>query len=267
MRAFPQADDRQAVQVGRRQGEAGQVGHVGHQADLGHRLRERIEHVPRLVVAAQGQGDKDVFDPVAGDQVGQVGRGPQDVEIARPAVGLIFNEAESANPHPACMAQRPGGLPGHAAGAHDDRSALVKAAAAQVLDHLPTGAAGTDDSRRRQDRERQHRRPRVVRILRVKRCGHYQEGQQQRPLQNADQLLAKAAKTMDLVLPGQMIGGDRQLWLEPQERLAGRDPVRRKPHIVSADPGHCRQEKVPNQEPDGQNLAAALEHGCPHPWG
>src|SRR5438128_998792 len=73
-----------------------------------------------------------------------------------------------------------------------------------------------------------------------------------------------------------MIGGDRQQEHQRQASpakigvrlwLADRDPVCRKPHIVSADPRHRRQEKVPNQEPDGQNLAAALEHGCPRPWG
>ena len=49
--------------------------------------------------------------------------------------------------------------------------------------------------------------------------------------------------------------------------LGDRDPAGIETHVVSAEPATRRENEIPEYKPDGQHLAAALDHGAPRPWG
>src|SRR5262249_33990211 len=99
-------------------------------------------HAPGFVVAAHRQRDKDVFDIVLADQFGQVAGDAEDVQIARPAVGLILDEAEVLDAEPAGVAKGPGRLAGDPARADDDGPRLVVPVAAQPANRVPAQTSG-----------------------------------------------------------------------------------------------------------------------------
>src|SRR5258707_8481017 len=105
MRALAQADDRQAIDVGRGERQARQVGHVGDEMDLDQRLRHDVEYAPGVVVATHRQGNEYVRDLVFQDERGQIGGGAGDVQGAGPAIWLVLDEAEGLYAPPADVAQ------------------------------------------------------------------------------------------------------------------------------------------------------------------
>ena len=81
---------------------------------------------------------------------------------------------------------------------------------------------------------------------------------------------------MDRVLSRQPIGesGEEhdQGQVAPAQRDVGRrfdegDPTGLETKVVGTDPSEGGQDQVPEEKPDAQDLAAALDHGEPRPWG
>src|SRR5262249_50551986 len=97
----------------------------------------------------------------------------EDIKVTGPAVGLLLDEADVLDAHPAGMAQRPGRLAGDAASADDDGETLIETATAQEPHQRPRDAPTQQDAGDRQHSKQQERAARLVRIVQYKQGGEY----------------------------------------------------------------------------------------------
>ena len=271
MRAFPQADDRHSLQKGGRQRPAGQVGHVGDQSHFDQFLGKGRKHLSGLVEPVHRQRDEDVFDVIFFDQARQFGDGADDVEVARPAGGIVLDKANVANPHPVGRPQGLGGFSGDPAGADDDRERRVVTPAPQEVDQRPHQSPHGQDADEGDRREQRHGAAGDVGVLNEKSDAGDQQHQQGNPLEHRPDFLAEAPQPADFVILGEpegedgQDGDDRQVLIDPFDRglfLGDREPTG-KAGLIRAEPRQRHRDEVAKGDQKRQTLTSPLDHEIP----
>ncbi len=216
-----------------------------------------------------------MLDVVLLDQRRHVGEAAQHVEVAGQLDGPLLDEADVLDAQPAGVAQGPGCLAGHPAGADDQGELLVEAPAAQQADQSPGQPPAGQHRQHVEHAEEDDDAAQLIAVALEKQGGHDQERQQRGALDHAHHLLAQAAQPIHLILTHQVVadrrqhGDDRDLpQAQDQVRtvLLQRHPAGPAADIISRDPRRRGQQHVGHQEKKAQDLAAAFDHLGPHPW-
>ena len=200
------------------------------------------------------------------DQLGQVGDGADDGDVAVPLVRVrvVLHIRHGLDAGPRGHPQGAGGAAGQPAGADDQRVTLVDALRPQPADGEPRQAAGTQHAHESEQGEQGERDPRLVLVPQGEGHQCRQKGGEDGPFGHGHGLLAEAGEAVDFVHAGVPAADhpeddDERQPADAQGEIGAvvveeGNPIRLEPQPVGEEPRGDQCRDIEHEKPQAERV-------------